>query len=77
MYTAFLWLCIAMASAVFGVMLYSVVAYRGPQGKLRRRNLLIELMWAAVPIAIMVVAALPVLQELMWPAPPAVAASQE
>ena len=74
MYTALLWLCIVLASAVFGVMLYSVVAYRGPQGKVRRRGLAIELLWAAVPIAIMVVAAMPALRELMMPSTPTVAA---
>jgi heme/copper-type cytochrome/quinol oxidase subunit 2 len=77
MHVAILWLCIALASAVFGIMLYSVVAYRGPQGKLRRRGLFVELMWAAVPIAIMVVAAWPVLREMVAPMPPAVAASHE
>lgn len=77
MYTALLWLCIGLASAVFGVMLYSVVAYRAPQGRVRRRGLLAEILWAAVPIAIMVVAALPALRELMVPSAPSIAATRD
>lgn len=77
MTTALLWLCIAMASAVFGAMLYSVVAYRGPQGKVRRHGLVLELLWAAVPIAIMVAAAAPTLRQLMLPSPSSIAAAHE
>jgi cytochrome c oxidase subunit II len=73
MYTALLWLCITLAILVFGVMLYSVGAYRVPRDAApvrHRNNVFIELLWAAVPIAIMVIAALPILRTMALPSAP-------
>lgn len=80
MYSTLVWCCILLASGVFGVMLYSVATHRGSAGAASgryRRRLLLELLWAAVPIAIIVMAAMPALRELTVTAPAIVATTQE
>jgi hypothetical protein len=69
MQTALLWLCIGTASVVFGLMLYSIATYPSPPGCGRHRpvRLLIGMAWAAVPIVIMVTAAMPALRQAIGP----------
>jgi cytochrome c oxidase subunit 2 len=77
MQSALLWLCIASASVVLGFMLYSVAAYRSPTGGATSHRLgqsLIGIVWAAVPIIIIVAAALPTVRSLMLPGEPQSAA---
>jgi cytochrome c oxidase subunit 2 len=67
MNVAILWMCAAIAAAVFGVMLYSVATFRGAMSVSiagRRRSPLVELMWALIPIAIVVVAVVPIVESL-------------
>lgn len=73
---AMLWLCVALASVVFAFMLYSVIAYRGTPAR-RPARALIEMLWAAVPIVIVVTAAMPTLRELLAPAAPLVVTIQD
>ena len=77
MLTAALWLCILLACAVFAVMLYSVVVCRGPQGRVRRHAVIVEVLWTAVPIAIIVTAAMPTLRQVMLPGSAVVTVAQE
>jgi cytochrome c oxidase subunit 2 len=66
MYMSILWGCIIGAVLVFGVMVYSVATFRAEQtgtpasfrASFRRRSL-IEVIWALIPIAICIAAALP------------------
>ena len=62
MYMSILWGCIISAVLVFGVMVYSVATFRAEQtgtpASFRRRSL-IEVIWALIPIAICIAAALP------------------
>ena len=76
MQMALLWLCVALASVVFAVMLYSVVVHREARGRVRAGALLIEVLWAAVPIAIMIMAAMPMLRASLLVSPTAIAASR-
>jgi cytochrome c oxidase subunit II len=60
------WICTALAAAIFGVMLWSVATFKneskrrdaGAASYLHSR--LVEVLWALIPIAIFVGAALPV-----------------
>lgn len=56
------WICVAIAVVVFGVMFYSLWKYRRSQGAKPahfHENTLVEIIWTAVPIAILVVMAVP------------------
>ena len=61
-----LWICVALAAAIFSLMLWSVATFKSDT---QRRDLgaaaylhsrLVEVLWALIPIAIFVGAALPV-----------------
>ena len=60
------WICAALAAAIFGVLLWSVATFksdtprrdRGAAAYLHSR--LVEVLWALIPIAIFIGAALPV-----------------
>ena len=70
MNSAILWACAAIAAAVFGVMLYSVATFRGAISVSvagRRRSPLVELIWALIPIAIVVIAIMPIVEVLSSP----------
>jgi cytochrome c oxidase subunit II len=65
-----LWICVAIAAAIFGLMVWSVATFKSDT---QRRDLgaaaylhsrLVEVLWALIPIAIFVGAALPVQQRL-------------
>ena len=49
-----LWSCAIVAAAVFGVMIHSIASFRA-----NGRYSLVEVLWALVPIAIFIGAALP------------------
>lgn len=69
---AVLWLCAAIAAAVFAVMLHSIATFPGPGraagGSARRRRALAvaaEIAWATIPIAIMAATAVPAVHALL------------
>jgi heme/copper-type cytochrome/quinol oxidase subunit 2 len=58
------WICVGAAAVVFGAIVYSVVTYQAPlaadSGRSENeRKASRELVWASVPIAIVIAAALP------------------
>lgn len=76
-YAAVLWLCAIAALAVFGTMIYSIVAFRAPRdtpGMARSR--LVEVVWALIPIAIVCFAALPAVQTINAPDQPVAIVAQ-
>lgn len=67
MNSAILLACAAIAAAVFGVMLYSVATFRGAISVSvagRRRSPFVELIWALIPIGIVILAIMPVVEFL-------------
>jgi len=68
-YVTVLWICVGLAAAVFAVMLYSIVAFRQPpDARLAqyRHSKLVEVLWAIVPIVILVGMAAPAVKALVW-----------
>jgi heme/copper-type cytochrome/quinol oxidase subunit 2 len=63
MLTAVFWGCLAVSTAVFGVMIYSIATFRrsGERATVARRAVA-EVLWASVPIVILVLAAVPALR---------------
>ncbi|NJO13080.1 MAG: hypothetical protein HC872_06000 [Gammaproteobacteria bacterium] len=60
-----LWICAALAAAVFGLLLWSVATFKGDTRRDRSgaayvHSRLVEVLWALIPIAIFIGAALPV-----------------
>ena len=57
------WLCVAIAVVVFGVMAYSILAFRKSRGAVADTSLVhsttVEIIWTIVPIAILVATAVP------------------
>ena len=57
------WLCVAIAVVVFGVMAYSIFAFRKSRGAVADTSLVhsttVEIIWTIVPIAILVATAVP------------------
>src|SRR5690349_16704561 len=49
-----LWVCVAIAVAVFGVMIYSIVAFRKSKGAVADANLThstkVEIIWTVIPV---------------------------
>jgi cytochrome c oxidase subunit II len=71
-----MWVCAAVAVAIFGAILHSVATFRSDAertGPYKRRTL-IEVVWALVPILIVIAAAVPSFR-LSEPTPVAIAAS--
>jgi heme/copper-type cytochrome/quinol oxidase subunit 2 len=65
--TPLLWLCAFVAAAVFAVMIHSIATFRrsgGRQPGARAEIPLVEILWAIVPIFIMVSTALPAVRML-------------
>jgi heme/copper-type cytochrome/quinol oxidase subunit 2 len=60
--TPILWVVGFVAAAVFAVMIHSVATFRRSSGG--QRNPLAEILWAIVPIFIMVTSALPAVKML-------------
>ena len=57
------WICVAIAVAVFGVMIYALVKFRRSQGAIPDTTLLhsttVEIVWTVIPAVILVVMAIP------------------
>ena len=71
-----MWMCAAVAVAIFGAILHSVATFRSegePKTRYKRRAL-IEVVWALVPILIVIAAAVPSFQRS---APTAVTVASE
>lgn len=60
--TPILWICAFVAAAVFAVMIHSIATFR--RGSLGRPSAFAEIIWAIVPIFIMVSTALPAVRML-------------
>jgi len=63
------WVCVAIAVLVFGVMVYSLVKFRRSRGAVPDvtivHNTKVELIWTAVPVAILVAMAVPAARTLV------------
>ena len=78
MLTSIFWIEVLIATVVFGVMLYSVATFpiaRNAMTVRRRRNVLVELVWTLIPIAIVVAATWPAVRMMQSPDVVIVAAS--
>jgi cytochrome c oxidase subunit 2 len=57
------WICVAIAVAVFGVMIYSLVKFRRSQGAIPDTTMVhstkVEIIWTVIPVLILVVMAIP------------------
>src|SRR5450631_2749723 len=55
------WICVGIAVAVFGVMIYALVKFRRSQGAMPDTTMLhstlVEFIWTAIPVVILVVMA--------------------
>src|SRR6187399_1159678 len=64
-----LWICVAIAVVVFGVMIYSIVKFRKSQGAQADKTLVhstkVEIIWTVIPIAILVFMAVPIARTLI------------
>src|ERR1043165_4924428 len=64
-----LWICVAIAVGVFGVMIYSIVKFRKSQGAEADKTLVhstkVEIVWTVIPIAILVFMAVPITKTLI------------
>jgi cytochrome c oxidase subunit 2 len=68
MHVTILWICAALAAVIFGVMLYSVATFRSAPGEgtaAYRHSTIVELLWALIPIVILVGAAAPAVRTLV------------
>jgi cytochrome c oxidase subunit 2 len=59
-----MWMCAAVAIAIFGAILHSVATFRaeGERKTSYKRTTFIEVVWALIPILIVVAAAVPSFQ---------------
>ena len=57
------WTCVAISTAVFGVMIYSILTFRrsGERAAVARHTVA-EVLWATIPILILVLAAAPAIR---------------
>jgi cytochrome c oxidase subunit II len=63
MLEAIFWACVATSLAVFGVIIWSVATFRRAGGHaLVDRHAVTEVVWASIPIAILVLAAAPAIR---------------
>ncbi len=57
------WICVAIAVVVFGVMIYSLLAFRKSQGAIPDTTMVhstkVEIIWTLIPVLILVVMAIP------------------
>jgi heme/copper-type cytochrome/quinol oxidase subunit 2 len=70
MHANVIWACVIVAAAVFAVMIYSVATFAGELGDTPakyRRGPLAEVLWAIVPILIVVALALPAVRPMLTP----------
>jgi cytochrome c oxidase subunit II len=63
------WICVIIAAIVFGAMIFSIVTYRKSKGAVADvtlvHNTTVELIWTAVPVAILVFMAIPAAKVLV------------
>jgi cytochrome c oxidase subunit 2 len=62
LHMAMFWVCVAIGALVFGTMIYSIVRFRksaGAQPANFHENTAIELIWTAIPFAILVIMTIP------------------
>ena len=63
------WICVVIAVIVFGAMIFSIVTYRKSQGAVPDvtlvHNTTVELLWTAIPVAILVAMAIPAAKTLV------------
>ncbi|HEY0340584.1 MAG TPA: cytochrome c oxidase subunit II [Steroidobacteraceae bacterium] len=63
------WICVIIAALVFGAMIFSIVTYRKSKGAVADvtivHNTTVELIWTAVPVAILVFMAIPAAKTLV------------
>ena len=63
------WICVVIAIIVFGAMIYSIIAFRKSKGAVADttlvHNTVVELIWTAVPVAILVFMAIPAARTLV------------
>ncbi len=63
------WICVVIAVIVFGAMIYSIITYRKSKGAVADvtlvHNTTVELIWTAVPVAILVFMAVPAAKTLI------------
>jgi len=63
------WICMVIAVIVFGAMIYSIVTFRKSKGAIADttlvHNTVVELIWTAVPVAILVFMAVPAAKTLV------------
>src|ERR1700730_9395807 len=63
------WVCVIIAAVVFGVMIWSIVAYRKSQGAVADTSLVhntrVEIIWTAVPVFILIAMAVPAARTLV------------
>jgi cytochrome c oxidase subunit 2 len=63
------WICVIIAAIVFGAMIFSIVTYRKSKGAVADvtlvHNTTVELIWTAVPVAILVFMAIPAAKTLV------------
>ncbi len=64
-----LWVCVALAVVVFGVMIYSLIKFRKSQGAVPDTTLVhstkVEIVWTIIPIMILVGIAVPIAKTLI------------
>ncbi len=63
-----LWICVAIAAAVFGVMIYSIVKFRRsnhPEPATFSHNTKAEIIWTVIPVIILVAMAIPAAETLI------------
>jgi cytochrome c oxidase subunit 2 len=57
------WVCVAIAIAVFGVMIYSIVSFRKSKGAVADQTMLhstkVEIIWTVIPVLILIGLAIP------------------
>jgi cytochrome c oxidase subunit 2 len=63
------WICVVIAVIVFGAMIFSIIAYRKSKGAVPDvtlvHNTTVELLWTAIPVAILVAMAIPAAKTLV------------
>jgi cytochrome c oxidase subunit II len=63
------WICVVIAIIVFGAMIYSIITYRKSKGAVADvtlvHNTTVELIWTAVPVAILIFMAIPAAKTLV------------
>ncbi|HVW69267.1 MAG TPA: cytochrome c oxidase subunit II [Steroidobacteraceae bacterium] len=63
------WICVIIALIVFGAMVYSIITYRKSKGAVADvtlvHNTTVELIWTAIPVAILVFMAVPAAKTLV------------